>query len=132
MRPWNQQIDVAAFFVRATAAAVGKGATSLIPTAMYYGKIFADPKDVDRVYVMNVFLMVSDDGGRTLRRLGERSKHVDNHVIWINPANTDHYLVGCDGGVYESYDRGAFWHFKSNLPITQFYDITTDNATPFL
>ncbi|HEX6186737.1 MAG TPA: hypothetical protein VFZ40_01545 [Pyrinomonadaceae bacterium] len=100
-------------------------------TAMYYGKIFADPKDVDRIYVMNVFLMVSDDGGRTLRRLGERSKHVDNHVIWINPANTDHYLVGCDGGVYESYDRGAFWHFKSNLPITQFYDITTDNATPF-
>ncbi|HEY5839643.1 MAG TPA: hypothetical protein VIT19_11455, partial [Pyrinomonadaceae bacterium] len=100
-------------------------------TAMYYGKIFTDPKDVDRIYVMNVFLMVSDDGGRTLRRLGERSKHVDNHVIWINPANTDHYLVGCDGGVYESYDRGTFWHFKSNLPITQFYDITTDNATPF-
>ena len=75
--------------------------------------------------------MVSDDGGRTLRRLGERSKHVDNHEIWINPANTDHYLVGCDGGVYESYDRGAIWHFKSNLPITQFYDITTDNAKPF-
>lgn len=100
-------------------------------TAMYYGKIFTDPKDVDRIYVPNVFMMVSDDGGRTLRRLGERSKHVDNHVIWINPANTDHYLVGCDGGLYESYDRGAFWHFKSNLPITQFYDITTDNATPF-
>jgi photosystem II stability/assembly factor-like uncharacterized protein len=100
-------------------------------TAMYYGKIFADPKDVDRIYIMNVFLMVSDDGGRTLRRLGERSKHVDNHVIWIDPANTDHYLVGCDGGVYESYDRGANWHFKANLPITQFYDITTDNATPF-
>jgi photosystem II stability/assembly factor-like uncharacterized protein len=100
-------------------------------TAMYYGKIFADPKDVDRIYVMNVFLMVSDDGGRTVRRLGERSKHVDNHVIWIDPANTDHYLVGCDGGIYESYDRGAFWHFKSNLPVPQFYDITTDNATPF-
>src|SRR5688500_5701814 len=100
-------------------------------TAMYYSRIVADPKDVDRIYVMNVFLMVSDDGGRTLRRLGERSKHVDNHIIWINPANTDHYLVGCDGGLYESYDRGAFWHFKSNLPITQFYDITTDNATPF-
>ena len=98
---------------------------------MYYSRIVADPKDVDRIYVMNVFLMVSDDGGRTLRRLGERSKHVDNHDIWINPTNTDHYLVGCDGGVYESYDRGAFWHFKSNLPITQFYDITTDNATPF-
>src|ERR1700752_3830381 len=100
-------------------------------TAMYYARIVADPKDVDRVYIMNVFLMVSDDGGRTLRRLGERSKHVDNHDIWIDPANTDHYLVGCDGGVYESFDRGATWNFKDNLPIPQFYDITTDNAKPF-
>jgi photosystem II stability/assembly factor-like uncharacterized protein len=100
-------------------------------TAMYYGKITADPKDVDRIYVMNVFIQVSDDGGRTLRPLGERSKHVDNHVIWIDPTNTNHYLVGCDGGVYESFDRGAMWDFKSNLPITQFYDVTTDNALPF-
>src|ERR1700752_1257254 len=64
-------------------------------TAMYYARIVADPKEVDWIYIMNVFLMVSDDGGRTLRRLGERSKHVDNHNIWINPGNTDHYLVGC-------------------------------------
>jgi photosystem II stability/assembly factor-like uncharacterized protein len=99
--------------------------------AMYYARIVADPKDVDRIYVMNVFLMVSDDGGRTLRRLGERSKHVDNHDIWIEPSNTDHYLVGCDGGVYESHDRGVNWEFKRNLPVTQFYDITTDNAKPF-
>jgi len=100
-------------------------------TAMYYARIVADPKDVDRIYLMNVFLMVSDDGGRTLRRLGEKSKHVDNHEIWINPNNTDHYLVGCDGGVYESHDRGANWDFKNNLSITQFYDVTTDNDAPF-
>jgi photosystem II stability/assembly factor-like uncharacterized protein len=99
--------------------------------AMYYGHVVADPKDVDRIYVMNVFLMVSDDGGRTLRRLGERSKHVDNHEIWIDPNNNEHYLVGCDGGVYESWDRGSNWYFKSNLPVTQLYDVTTDNATPF-
>src|SRR3954469_10055948 len=60
--------------------------------AMYYARIVADPKNVDRIYVMNVFLMVSDDGGKNVRRLGERSKHVDNHEIWIDPANTDHYL----------------------------------------
>ncbi|HXI22619.1 MAG TPA: hypothetical protein VNG71_02010 [Pyrinomonadaceae bacterium] len=99
--------------------------------AMYYGHVVTDPKDVDRIYIMNVFLMVSDDGGRTLRRLGEKSKHVDNHEIWIDPNNNDHYLVGCDGGVYESWDRGANWYFKSNLPVTQLYDVTTDNATPF-
>jgi photosystem II stability/assembly factor-like uncharacterized protein len=100
-------------------------------TAMYYARIVADPKDVDRIYVMNVFLMVSDDGGRTLRRLGEKNKHVDNHEIWIDPANTEHYLVGCDGGIYESYDRGQNWDFKQNLPVPQFYDITTDNDKPF-
>ncbi|HEU4509129.1 MAG TPA: hypothetical protein VFR78_12860 [Pyrinomonadaceae bacterium] len=100
-------------------------------TAMYYSRIVADPKDVDRIYVMNVFAMVSDDGGRTLRRLGERNKHVDNHDIWINPQNTDHYLIGSDGGIYESFDRGATWDFKQNLPVTQFYDVTTDNAKPF-
>ncbi len=99
--------------------------------AMYYGQITTDPKDLDRIYVMNTFLMVSDDGGRTLRRLGEKSKHVDNHVIWIDPDNTMHYLVGCDGGVYESYDRGSNWQFKSNMPIGQFYDVAVDNATPF-
>lgn len=100
-------------------------------TAMYYAQIVADPKDVDRIYVMNVFNMVSDDGGRTLRRLGERSKHVDNHALWVDPKNTNYYLSGCDGGVYESFDRGATWSFKSNLPITQFYDVTVDNASPF-
>ena len=100
-------------------------------TAMYYSRIVADPKDVDRIYIMNVFAMVSDDGGRTIRRLGERNKHVDNHDIWINPQNTDHYLIGSDGGIYESWDRGATWDFKQNLPVTQFYDITTDNAKPF-
>jgi len=100
-------------------------------TAMYYARVVADPRDVDRIYVMNVFLMVSDDGGRTLRRLGEKSKHVDNHDIWIEPDNTEHYLVGCDGGVYESFDRGTNWEFKANLPVPQFYDIATDNAKPF-
>src|SRR5438477_3529967 len=99
--------------------------------AMYYARIVADPKNVDRVYVMNVFLMVSDDGGRTIRRLGEKSKHVDNHEIWIDQNNNDHYLVGCDGGVYESFDRGANWDFKRNLPVTQLYDVTTENAAPF-
>ncbi|MDQ1523994.1 MAG: hypothetical protein QOE47_1918 [Pyrinomonadaceae bacterium] len=100
-------------------------------TAMYYSQIYADPKELDRIYVMNVFNMVSNDGGKTLTRLGERSKHVDNHVLWIDPDNNNHYLNGNDGGLYESYDRGATWDFVENLPITQFYDVTTDNAAPF-
>ncbi|MCL4524355.1 MAG: glycosyl hydrolase, partial [Acidobacteria bacterium] len=100
-------------------------------TAMYYGKIFVDPKDADRIYVMNVNIMTSDEGGRNLRALGSRSKHVDNHAMWIDPANTDHLLVGCDGGLYDSFDRGETWRFYTNLPITQFYAVTVDTAAPF-
>ncbi|HEX8637759.1 MAG TPA: hypothetical protein VF692_06845, partial [Pyrinomonadaceae bacterium] len=102
-----------------------------IAQAMYYAQIIADPKNVDRVYIPNVVFQVSDDGGRTLKPLGEKLKHVDNHAIWIDPKNTDYYLVGCDGGVYESFDRGANWQFKANLPIAQFYDIAVDNNAPF-
>jgi len=100
-------------------------------TAMYYAQIFADPKNVDRIYVMNVLIRVSDDGGKTLRVLGEKYKHVDNHVIWIDPTDTNYYLVGCDGGLYESYDRGVNWTYKSNLPVAQFYDVALDNSKPF-
>lgn len=102
-----------------------------IAQGMYYGQIVCDPKDVERVYLPDVVFQVSDDAGRTLRPLGERSKHVDNHAIWIDPDNVNHYLVGSDGGVYESHDRGANWHFKSNMPITQFYDVTVDQSSSF-
>jgi photosystem II stability/assembly factor-like uncharacterized protein len=99
--------------------------------AMYYARIFADPKNVDRIYVMNVLIRVSDDGGKTLHPQPDTHKHVDNHAMWIDPADTDYYLVGCDGGIYESFDRGATWNFKANLPVTQFYDVAVDNARPF-
>jgi photosystem II stability/assembly factor-like uncharacterized protein len=102
-----------------------------IAQAMYYAQIICDPKDVDRIYVPNVVFQVSDDAGRTLRPLGEKNKHVDNHAIWIDPKNTDYYLVGCDGGVYESFDRGSNWHFKSNMPISQFYDVAVSSDAPF-
>ena len=100
-------------------------------TAMYYGQIVADPKSADRIYVPNFLIQVSDDGGKTLRNLGEKFKHVDNHAIWIDPSDTNYYLVGCDGGVYESFDHGETWAWKANLPLAQFYDVAVDNALPF-
>jgi photosystem II stability/assembly factor-like uncharacterized protein len=99
--------------------------------AQYYSHLVVDPKNSDRVYIMSVFLQVSDDGCKTLHRLGEKWKHVDNHTIWIEPENTNHFLVGCDGGIYESFDRGSNWRFHANLPVTQFYDVCVDEAAPF-
>jgi photosystem II stability/assembly factor-like uncharacterized protein len=99
--------------------------------AQYYSQLTVDPGNPDRVYVMNVYIQVSDDGAKTLRRLGERSKHVDSHVLWIDPKHPDFFRVGCDGGIYESHDQGANWKFHGNLPITQFYDVAVDEAGPF-
>ena len=97
----------------------------------YYQEIIADPFDVDRVYAMNTYAMVTNDGGKSFQPLGEKNKHVDNHCMWIDPNNKNHYLIGCDGGIYESWDRAENWHYKPNLPITQFYKVATDNAEPF-
>ena len=99
--------------------------------AMYYGDIFPDPVNVDRVYIPDVIFQVSDDGGRTMHALGQRHMHVDNHIIWVDPSNTRHLLVGNDGGLYRSYDRGATWIFFENLPLAQYYDVDVDNASPF-
>src|SRR5262245_10373589 len=99
--------------------------------SMYYGDVFADPIDVDRIYVPDVIFQVSDDGGKTLHSLGQRHMHVDNHIIWVDPDNTSHLLVGNDGGLYRSYDRAATWTFFSNLPLAQYYDVDVDNASPF-
>lgn len=97
----------------------------------YYAELIADPKDPDRVYSMDVWMMVTEDGGKSWKRVGEKFKHVDNHALWIDPLDTDYLLAGCDGGVYETWDRGATWHFKANLPVTQFYRGTVDNSLPF-
>lgn len=97
----------------------------------YYSKVQVDPANTDRVYIMGVNIMVSDDGGRTMTALGTRNKHVDNHDIWVDPANNSHYLVGCDGGLYESFDRAATWIYKANLPTAQMYDVTAAEEGPF-
>ncbi len=97
----------------------------------YYSKVQVDPANSDRIYIMNMNIMVSDDGGRTVTALGTRNKHVDNHDIWVDPKNNNHYLVGCDGGLYESYDRAATWNFKANLPTAQMYDVTVSEDAPF-
>ena len=97
----------------------------------YYQELTCDPVDVDRIYITDTYNKISDDGGKTVRNLGELNKHIDNHAIWINPRNTDHLLVGCDGGIYETWDHAGTWHFKANLPVTQFYKVSTDQNAPF-
>ena len=97
----------------------------------YYQEIVCDPLDKDKIFSMNTWLHHTENGGKSFMKTGEKHKHVDNHCIWIDPANTNHWIVGCDGGIYETWDHAANWQFKSNLPLTQFYRVAVDNATPF-
>ena len=105
--------------------------SSKVTSGNYYQEIFADPVDEDIVYIMDTWMAVTHDGGKTFKNVGEDYKHVDNHAMWINPNNNMHWLVGCDGGIYETFDSGKKWDFKKNLPVTQFYKVAVDNAEPF-
>ncbi len=97
----------------------------------YYNELVVDPRDADRVYALDTFTNVSEDGGVTWTALGSEFRHVDDHALWIDPENSDHLYIGGDGGIYETWDRGANWRHVRNLPITQFYRVEPDNAEPF-
>ena len=96
----------------------------------YMGQIRVDPTNPDRVYFHGVPLQVSTDGGRTFRSTAT-SAHVDHHAMWIDPTDPDHIIIGSDGGVYITRDRGRTVDFAPNLPIAQYYAIGTDLRQPF-
>ena len=97
----------------------------------YYQEIFASPHVFDRVYQMDVRMHVTEDGGKNFRSLSDGSKHVDNHALAFSSTDPDYLLVGCDGGLYESWDHGENYRFHANLPITQFYKVAVDDDLPF-
>ncbi|QSE99436.1 glycosyl hydrolase [Fulvivirga lutea] len=98
----------------------------------YYQEIEASQSNPDLVYQMDVFLHVTRDGGKTFDYLTNgRTKHSDNHAMWIDPDNGNHLIAGTDGGLYESFDEGATWRHFENLPISQFYKAALDNSEPF-
>lgn len=95
-----------------------------------FGQIRVDPNDENKIYVMGLSLNVSEDGGKTFRRL--RGMHADHHGLWIDPENTDYLVNVNDGGVAISYDGGENWRtFYDNLPLVQFFNVMYDMAEPF-
>jgi photosystem II stability/assembly factor-like uncharacterized protein len=97
----------------------------------YYQEIFASPHVFDRIYQMDVRLHTSSDGGRTWTVIQGEHRHVDNHALAFDVNDPDYLLVGCDGGLYESWDLGETWKFVANLPVTQFYKVAVDYDEPF-
>jgi photosystem II stability/assembly factor-like uncharacterized protein len=103
----------------------------LCPRPFYFGQIRVDPADDQRVYVFGVPLFLSTDGGKTFRDDGGPRVHSDQHALWIDPQNSEHMVVGCDGGVFVSRDKGKTWEHMLNLPIAQFYGIAVDMRKPY-
>jgi photosystem II stability/assembly factor-like uncharacterized protein len=97
----------------------------------YYQELYACPHNFDRIYLADNYMQVSDDGGKTFYRMNENNKHVDNHAVAFKKHDPNYILVGCDGGLYESFDRTKTWKFIDNLPVTQFYKLALDDDMPF-
>jgi photosystem II stability/assembly factor-like uncharacterized protein len=104
----------------------------------YFANVVVDPRDYKRVYKPGYFLTVSDDGGKTFGSVtvgggnfGGGGFHGDTHALWIDPKDPNILLLGTDGGVYKSEDRGAKWRQLAGLPLAQFYHVTYDMDTPY-
>ncbi|MCH2032346.1 MAG: glycosyl hydrolase [Tenacibaculum sp.] len=97
----------------------------------YYQELYASPHRFDHLYLANNYMLESFDGGKTFTQMNESEKHVDNHAVAFKKNDPNYILVGCDGGLYESFDRTKNWKYINNLPVTQFYKIAVDDAEPF-
>ncbi len=98
---------------------------------MYYSQIRIDPNDPERMYLGGASMYRTSDGGRTFTADAAADVHLDHHALWINPANSDHMILGSDGGVSISWDRSDNWYQFRNLPLGQFYEIGVDMRDPY-
>ena len=102
----------------------------------WYGQIIVDPNDDKVIYVPSIPLLRSTDGGKTWGRGRNAANqaqnvHVDHHTVWINPKNSQHLILGNDGGLAISYDWGKTWDVFENIPAAQFYAIGVDMDEPY-
>ena len=110
--------------------------SNIVARPFYFARIVVDPLNPDRVYKPGFNLTASDDGAKTFAGTAGGGflgggPHSDFHAAWVNPKNTDELLVGTDGGIYQSEDRGTHWRFLNVLPVSQFYHVTYDMAQPY-
>lgn len=105
------------------------GQAEIRQRAWYFSRVYADPKDDNTVYVMNVRFEKSTDGGKTFKDIA--TPHVDHHGLWIDPADNQRMIVANDGGGQVTYNGGQTWSSYYNQPTEQFYRVTTDVHVPY-
>ena len=132
-RPWWRRAAAAAVrpasIAPTTAARLGIASWTTNPRPLYFSQVRIDPNNADRVYMGGVKMQLTVDGGKTVETSASLVAHDDIHAIWIDPANSDHVLIGDDGGVYQSYDGAKTWSSSDNLPVGLFYHVSYDMTT---
>ena len=103
----------------------------LDPRPFYFSQIRVDPQNDQKVYVLGFMLHVSEDGGKTFREDRFKDVHSDCHALALDARHPERMLLGTDGGVYQTYDRGAHWTHIATAAIAEFYRITADMSTPY-
>lgn len=99
-------------------------------SGQYFGEIYPSPFDVNTIYSMETYSKYTTDGGKTWKNIGNNKRHVDDHAFWIDKKDKNHFMIGTDGGLYETFDGGKTYNHKL-LPVTQFYRVGIDRAFPF-
>ncbi|MSQ94079.1 MAG: hypothetical protein EXR98_05930 [Gemmataceae bacterium] len=130
----NQKLDLDAggIFRSDDKGKTWKHLNSLVPRPFYYGQIRVDPNNDQRLYVLGINFHVSNSGGKKfIEGNSAKGTHVDYHALWIDPRDSHHLVLGCDGGMNFSYDKGATWEHLKNLPIAQFYAVGVDMRKPY-
>jgi len=110
----------------------GDKSTWMVWRPFYFANLIVDPKNPKRVFKTDGALILSEDGGHSFTTVGGfNGAHGDVHDVFVDPANSQHVLNGDDGGLWTSYDGGNKWWKSDNLPISQFYHVSVDNADPY-
>lgn len=97
----------------------------------YYQELYASPHHEGKLFLMNNYVRISDDHGKTFYTMNERNKHVDSHAMAFKASDPNYVLFGTDGGLYESFDLTKSWKYVRNLPITQYFKLAVDDSKPF-
>ncbi len=97
----------------------------------YYQELYASPHHEGKLFLMNNYVKISDDHGKTFYTMNEKNKHVDSHAMAFKASDPNYVLFGTDGGLYESFDLTKSWKYVRNLPITQYFKVAVDDSKPF-
>jgi photosystem II stability/assembly factor-like uncharacterized protein len=123
-------VDLGGVFRSEDKGKTWKKLNDLCPRPFYYGQIRVDPNDDQRIYVLGVQFQQSDDGGKKFV-VGGRGTHSDHHALWIDPKDSNHLILGNDGGLFFSKNKGTAWEAIRTLPIGQFYGVAVDMRKPY-